>query len=121
MLNPGLCAEHEKHFDRFGSRPRRGTLDVTVTLFTEGVCGGGGGGNMRGGLSLLEVPETKGVGGEASSLSAHLPVSSFVLTRWQQMPQFCSASVICKVAANSMRLLRLHPQNPDVRAGGGWR
>lgn len=38
----------EKHFDRFSSRPRRGTLDVTATLFT-------GGRKVRGGLSLLKV------------------------------------------------------------------
>lgn len=77
---------------------------------------------MRGGLSLLKVPETKERRGKnASSLSVHLPDCSYALTCCQQMPQFFSASVICKVAANSWRLFWLHPQNPDVRrswAGG---
>lgn len=36
-LNPALAKNmREKHFDRFSSRPRRGTLDVTATLFTGG-------------------------------------------------------------------------------------
>lgn len=41
IVNP-VAAEYmtKKHFDRFSSRPRRTTLDVTTTLFTvEEKCG----------------------------------------------------------------------------------
>lgn len=49
ILNPVSAKNMRKiHFDRFSSRPRRGTLDVTTTVFT-------GGRKVRGGLSLLKV------------------------------------------------------------------
>lgn len=69
-LNPVSAKNmREKHFDRFSSRPRRGTLDVTTTLFT-------GGRKVRGGLSLLKVGDA---GEQEENTTARLHVSLFVL------------------------------------------
>lgn len=40
----------EKHYDRFSSRPKKGTSDVTASLFT-------GGSEVSAGLSLLKEGE----------------------------------------------------------------
>lgn len=53
-----------KHFDRFSSRPRRGTLDVTAILFI-------GGRKVSGGLSLLKQ-------GDAGEKDARLHFFQFV-------------------------------------------
>lgn len=76
-LNPVSAKNmREKHFDRFSSRPGRGTLDVTTTLFT-------GGRKVRGGLSLLKVGDA---GRKEENMTACLHVFLSVLPHLRVSP-----------------------------------
>lgn len=70
---PALRAEHEaeKPFDRSGSRPRRATLDVTLTLFhQEGKRHSG----VVGRRGVVTSAADKGKSGGYILLSTRLPV-----------------------------------------------
>lgn len=65
-LNPVSAKNmREKHFDRFSSRPRRGTLDVTTTPFTRRR-------KVWGGLLKLKVGDA---GEENKCMPIHLSIT----------------------------------------------